>query len=81
MNGSILPRFVLVAIAIAILVTMYEMSQSLRPPVCPECDHCRAAAELEARTRESLARDYAKRVGLDDENDDRRVDGSQHDPH
>ncbi len=76
MNGSS-QRLVLIAVAIAIVVTLYEMGQSFRPAVCPECGHCRALAEQEVQTQEHLAREYARRVGLDDENDendDRRID-------
>lgn len=74
MDASVLQPLVLIAVAIAIVVTLYEMGQSLRPPACPECGHCRALAEHEAETQERLAREYARRVGLDDEIDDRRID-------
>ncbi len=66
MDASILQTLALIAVAIAIVVTMYEMGQSLRPAVCPECSHCRAIAEHEAQVQERLTREYARRVGLDD---------------
>ena len=69
MDALILP-LALIAVAIAIAVTLYEMGQSLRPAACPECGHCRAIAEHEARTQERLTREYARRVGLEDDEDD-----------
>ena len=60
----------------AMVITVYEMGTSLRPASCPECHHCRGLAEAEARDHERLAREYAKRVGLPDkdDDDDRRID-------
>lgn len=74
MNELILQRLVLIAVAIAIVVALYEMRQSFRPAVCPECGQCRALAEQQAQTQERLAREYARRIGPDDENDGRRID-------
>ena len=73
MEGSLLP-ISLVALAVALAVTLYDMTASLRPVTCAECSHCRARAEDEARKQEALSREYARRVGLDDEDDDRRID-------
>ena len=64
----------LVALAGAMVMTLYEMRTALRPLACPECPHCRAVAEAEAREQERLSREYAKRVGLSDDDDDRRID-------
>lgn len=65
----------LVALVGAMIITVYEMGASLRPVACPECSHCRALAETAARDQERLARDYARRVGLPDKDDDeRRID-------
>lgn len=63
----------IIALAVAMLLTLYEMASSLRPATCAECSHCRARAEDEARAQERLAREYARRVGLEDEDDDRRI--------
>lgn len=63
----------LVALLVAMIVTLYEMGASLRPARCVECSHCRALAAEEARLQERLSREYARRAGLDDEDDDRRI--------
>ena len=61
-----------IALVGAISLTLYEMGAALRPEACPECSHCRARAQEAAREQERLAREYARRVGLDDRDDDRR---------
>jgi hypothetical protein len=71
MDGSIL-QVGLIAIVGAMILTMYEMGAALRPAACPECSHCRARATEEAREQERLAREYAHRIGLDDDEDKRR---------
>jgi hypothetical protein len=53
-------------------VTLYDMGASLRPAACPECRHCRELAEESARRQEALTQEYARRHGLDDD-DDRRI--------
>ncbi|HLO36569.1 MAG TPA: hypothetical protein VK194_10820 [Candidatus Deferrimicrobium sp.] len=63
----------LVAIAGAMLITLYDMGSALRPSTCAECSHCRAIAEADAREQERLAREYTRRVGLPDEDDDDRL--------
>ena len=65
-----LPLTGLFALAVAMIITLYEMGAALRPTTCPECSHCRAVAEAEAREQERLSREYARRVGLPDEDDD-----------
>ena len=71
MDGSIL-QVGLVAVVGAMIMTMYEMRSALRPVACSECSHCRARAESEAREQERLSNEYARRIGLDDEDNDRR---------
>lgn len=73
MDGSILHPAAVGALLVAMIVTLYEMGASLRPARCHECAHCQAAVAEEARTQERLSREYARRAGLDDEDDDRRI--------
>lgn len=73
MDGSILQPLGLVALVGAMFLILYEMGASLKPVVCAECPHCRARAEADAREQDRLAREYARRVGLDDEDDDRTI--------
>jgi uncharacterized membrane protein len=73
MDGSILVPLSLVSLVVAMILTLYDMRSSLRPAACPECAHCRALAEDEARTQERLSREYARKIGLRDEDDDRRI--------
>ena len=73
MESLITQPVTLIAIAAGIIVTAYEMRTSLEPVNCPECPHCRAAAlEREARQHD-LQEQYARRHGLDDKDDDRRI--------
>jgi hypothetical protein len=76
MDGSMLQLLGLGAVVAAMIITLYDMGASLRPATCPECAHCRALAETDAREQERLARDYARRAGLPDKDDDdhRRID-------
>jgi hypothetical protein len=75
MDGSMLQSLGLVSLVMAMLITLYDMGSSLKPATCSECAHCRALAEAEAREQERLSREYARRVGLDDrdEDDHRRI--------
>ena len=63
----------LVALVAAMVITLYDMGSSLKPVSCAECAHCLARAEADAREQERLGREYARRVGLEDEDDDRRI--------
>jgi hypothetical protein len=72
MDGSIL-QLALVAVVGAMILMLYEMRTALRPVTCPECNHCRARAAADALEQERLARDYARRMGLDEEDDERRI--------
>jgi hypothetical protein len=70
-----LPSVGLLALVVAMIITLYDMGAALKPSTCPDCPHCRARAEAAALEQERLNREYAKRVGLlDDEDDDRRID-------
>jgi protein-S-isoprenylcysteine O-methyltransferase Ste14 len=72
MDASILQPMGLIAVAVAMALTLYDMRSSLRPATCPKCAHCVAIAEEEARLQEQLTREYARRVGLEDDEDDHR---------
>jgi hypothetical protein len=74
MDGSMLQILGLVALVGAMIITLYDMGAALRPATCAECPHCRSLAEAKAREQERLAREYSARVGLPDEDDDRRID-------
>jgi hypothetical protein len=70
MDGSMLQPLGLAALVGAMLITLYDLGASLKPVDCPECSHCRARAEADARQQAELGREYARRVGLDDPEDD-----------
>jgi hypothetical protein len=75
MDVSMLQPLGLVALAGAMIITVYEMGTSLKPASCAECPHCRAIAAAEALEQERLRSEYAKRVGLPDgDEDDRKID-------
>ena len=63
----------LVALVVAMIVTLYDMRSALRPVSCPECPHCQELAAEESRLQDQLAREYARRNGLDGDEDDRRI--------
>jgi hypothetical protein len=73
MDGSILVPLSLASLVVAMILTLYDMRSSLRPVRCPDCAHCRALVEDEARTQERLTREYARKIGLQDDDDDRRI--------
>lgn len=73
MDQSILSSLGLPALAVAMIFTLYEMADVLKPSTCPECSHCRAIAETAAREQERLNREYARRIGLDEDDDERRI--------
>jgi hypothetical protein len=68
MDGSIL-QVGLVALVGAIVLTTYEMGSALRPVTCPECAHCRARLEADRLEQERLAREYARKMNLPDEDE------------
>lgn len=69
MDGSIL-QVGLVAVVGAMILMLYEMGSALRPVACPECTHCRAREEADRLQQELLAREYARRVHLPEDDDD-----------
>ena len=73
MDGSILQGAGIVALAVAMIVTIYDLRVSRSPETCDECPHCRARAEADAQLQERLAREYARSQGLDGDDDDRRI--------
>ena len=74
MDGSTIQVLGLIALAIAMVMTLFEMRLSLQPETCAECPHCQARQEAERRLQEDLARQYARRHGVDrDDEDDRRI--------
>jgi hypothetical protein len=74
MDQSIIAPLGLFALLAAMLITLYDMGSALKPSTCPECSHCRAAAAAAAAEQERINREYARRIGIeDDEDDDRRI--------
>lgn len=60
----------LVAAIVALIVTFYEMRASLAPATCSECAHCRALAVERAERERELQTWYARRHGLDGDDDE-----------
>jgi hypothetical protein len=74
MDGFTMQVVGLIALAVAMVMTLYEMRMSLQPVTCPECPHCQARLEAERRLQEDLARQYERRHGLgQDDEDDRKI--------
>ncbi|HEY8438859.1 MAG TPA: hypothetical protein VIK65_09635 [Candidatus Limnocylindrales bacterium] len=73
MDGSMLQTAGLVALGVAMVLTVYDLRASLAPETCSECAHCRERAEVERLRQEQLSREYARKHGLDHEDDDRRI--------
>jgi hypothetical protein len=74
MEGSTIQVIGLIALAVAMVMTLIEMRISLQPESCAECPHCQARLEAERRLQEDLARQYARRHGIErDDEDDRRI--------
>ena len=73
MDSLITHPITLVALAMGIIAAAYEMRTSLEPAHCPECSHCLAAARERAAAQHDLQDQYARRNGLDHEDDDRRI--------
>jgi len=78
MDPAITP-LLLFAFVAAMAGTWVELRSSLEPATCAECPHCQALLDTRRREREAEARRqaelrsaYARREGLDDE-DDRRI--------
>ncbi len=62
-------QFVIGLLVIAGLVSAYELKESLKPPVCPECPHCLARIE---RERHSKDEGFERMVGPFDRDRDQR---------
>ncbi len=75
-----LPSIGLLALLAAMVLTLYDMRSALKPSTCAECGHCRAIAEAAAVEQESLDRDYARQIGLTDDEDDDRTIGKRSRP-
>jgi hypothetical protein len=80
MDAALAP-LILLALVAGIVSTTIELRASSRPPVCPECPHCRAetaAAARDAEERQRRQQDlqtwYARRNGIEPDDDERRVD-------
>jgi len=70
MDGSMLQTAGLVALAIAMIFTVYDLRASLTPETCSECQHCRERVEAQRLMQERLAKEYARKHGLDRRDDD-----------
>ncbi len=57
------------AFLLATVLLGFEMYVD-RVPVCPECPHCLARREAEARLQQRLQDEYARRIGLRDDDRD-----------
>jgi hypothetical protein len=75
MDTSIVP-LVLLALVAGMYGTWHELRSSLEPSTCSECPHCRdRAAAQQSEAREQARRQaelrswYARRNGLDDEDE------------
>jgi hypothetical protein len=74
MEGSTIQVIGVIALAVAMVVTLFEMRLSLQPDTCAECPHCQARLEAERRLQEDLARQYEHRHGIHrDDEDDRKI--------
>jgi len=60
----------LIALAVAMILTVYDLRASLMPETCSECQHCRERAEAQRLAQERLAREYAQKHGFDRRDDD-----------
>ena len=73
MESLITHPITLVTLAMGLVVAAYEMRTALEPAQCSECPHCQEAARQRASEQRSLQDEYARRHGLDREDDDRRI--------
>jgi hypothetical protein len=78
MDTAIAP-LLLIAFGVAIWSTWTELRSSLQPATCRECPHCRdlleqrrRAAEDEDRRQAELRTWYARRNGIEDDEDARQ---------
>jgi hypothetical protein len=80
MDASFVP-IVLLALTAGMIGAAIELRDATKPPSCPECSHCRAAAyerrrEAEERERRQaeLQSWYARHHGVDGRDEDQRRD-------
>jgi hypothetical protein len=74
MDGSTIQVVGLIALAVAMVMTLFEMRLSLQPDTCAECPHCQARLEAERRVQEDLVAQYERRHGIRrDDEDDRKI--------
>ena len=78
MDPAIAP-LLLIALGVALWSTWTELRSSLQPAACAECPHCRnlleqrrRAAEDEDRRQAELRTWYARRNGLEDDDEARQ---------
>jgi hypothetical protein len=71
MDQSLVLWLGLLAVVAAMAITLVDMAGALKPASCPECGHCRAVAQAAAIEQERVNREYARRLGLEDDEDDR----------
>ena len=69
MDGLMMSMLV-VALFVAMGITLSEMRAALRPAVCPECSHCRQRLDEERRRQDDLQEAYELRWGLRDRDDE-----------
>lgn len=55
-----------------LVVMGYELTESLKPPVCRQCAHCQAIKEEERRRQAELRETFGRQYGMRDVDDDGR---------
>ncbi|HEX5014517.1 MAG TPA: hypothetical protein VFV72_10200 [Candidatus Limnocylindrales bacterium] len=73
MDNLFMQPVTLIVLAAGIIAAAYELRTSLEPVNCPECPHCREAAYERARQQRELQEQYARRNGIDGDDDDRTI--------
>jgi hypothetical protein len=71
MDLSIVQLALLLFVA-AIGLVAFEMQSSLKPPVCPECAHCRSEQEASRRQQQDVRDFYRREYGWRDRDEDER---------
>jgi hypothetical protein len=74
MDSLVSQPVTLIALAVAIIGTAYELRTAREPVHCPECAHCRTVALERDAQQHDLQEQYARRNRTDREDDDRRID-------
>ncbi|HET7678034.1 MAG TPA: hypothetical protein VFK38_09295 [Candidatus Limnocylindrales bacterium] len=65
--------FLILPFIVATALALYELQASRKPAFCEECGHCRQRRAEEERQQAALAEDYARRMGLRDEDENRSL--------